>query len=300
MRPLTIRLLSCPRVSHDTRVWHAPPTRATSLLLARLALAPEQPIPRERLVAEIWPEADVRQGRAALRTTLWRLRQLLEPDGADKGAALLTGPDDTVGLNPAADIHCDVVAFDRAVLAVLTTPGAAATVAGAASLEAALAGWSGSLMVGFDEDWIVVERARLAGLQSEALFAVMYASAGVANWHKVLDIGQRILADDPLRESVHRRIIEAHGALGHRTLALRQFERCAELLRQELAVPPMAATIAARDRAADPKPRAPMPARTTRDFGAALQGVEEAIARLHDARRHLATAGPGRPNRSGV
>jgi DNA-binding SARP family transcriptional activator len=46
------------------------------------------------------------------------------------------------------------------------------------------------------------------------------------------------LQEDPTREYAHRQIMRLYGEMGARGLALRQFEICRELLREELNVTP--------------------------------------------------------------
>ena len=54
------------------------PSRAAALLLARLALAPQQVHPREALVELLWPGVSLDVGRNRLRQTLSTLKSLLE------------------------------------------------------------------------------------------------------------------------------------------------------------------------------------------------------------------------------
>ena len=59
---------------------------------------------------------------------------------------------------------------------------------------------------------------------------------------QAVETGLRLLALDPLRESVHRMLMDLYVRQGRRTAALRQYQRCAEVLRRELGVEPEAAT----------------------------------------------------------
>jgi DNA-binding SARP family transcriptional activator len=47
---------------------------------------------------------------------------------------------------------------------------------------------------------------------------------------------------DPLRESMHREVMALHYQRGDRPSALQQYERCREILREELGISPMAPT----------------------------------------------------------
>jgi DNA-binding SARP family transcriptional activator len=54
--------------------------------------------------------------------------------------------------------------------------------------------------------------------------------------------GQKIIEMDPLREEIHRELMRLFMASGQRSLAIRQYELCKDLLRTELNVAPMPET----------------------------------------------------------
>jgi DNA-binding SARP family transcriptional activator len=56
--------------------------------------------------------------------------------------------------------------------------------------------------------------------------------------------GGRILRYDPARERTHQRLMRLHCLAGDRTAAMRQFERCVEVLDRELGVRPDPTTVA--------------------------------------------------------
>ena len=91
------------------------PTRAATLLLARLAMAPQRQHPREELVDLLWPGVDNETGRNRLRQALSVLRSLLEAANAGEGAAatpMLHADRRAVWL-AAGTVACDVVAFEQ-------------------------------------------------------------------------------------------------------------------------------------------------------------------------------------------
>lgn len=118
------------------------PSRACTLLLARLALAPRRQHPREELVELLWPGVELDVGRNRLRQTLSTLRALLETE------------------------HAPLFNADR--LQVSLLPGALAS--DVQDLEATrdAAHYGGELLPGHFDDWVVTERHRLAAL-AEAL-----------------------------------------------------------------------------------------------------------------------------------
>src|SRR5258708_3231071 len=78
-------------------------------LLAYLAAAtPRGTHRRDSLLALFWPELDQPRARAALRQSLYVLREVLGP------AALVSHGNEEVGLVFGA-VHCDVVDFDRSI-----------------------------------------------------------------------------------------------------------------------------------------------------------------------------------------
>src|SRR5713101_1261132 len=91
----------------DARILVAQPRRLA--LLAYLAAAtPRGTHRRDSLLALFWPEFDQPRARAALRQSLYVLREVLGP------AALVSQGNEEVGLDFGA-VRCDVVDFDRSV-----------------------------------------------------------------------------------------------------------------------------------------------------------------------------------------
>jgi predicted ATPase len=137
--------------------------RLAWLLLARLALAPQQTHPREVLVELLWPGVAAAVARNRLRQLLATLRGVLEPAGQPSAPVLLA---DRQSLRlVAAALACDATAFEAAVQA------------GRWADAAALYG--GELLPGHYDDWSAQERHRLAAL-AERLPASGTAVAGVA------------------------------------------------------------------------------------------------------------------------
>ncbi len=124
------------------------PSRAVAALLARLALAPDRAHPREELIELLWPGVAITVGRNRLRQALSTLKGLLEPPGPH-AAQVLQADRQAIRLRPGT-VACDARQFEA-----LVRTGRA---------DAARALYHGELMPGHYEDWVLVERARLAGL----------------------------------------------------------------------------------------------------------------------------------------
>ena len=62
------------------------------------------------------------------------------------------------------------------------------------------------------------------------------------------DLAHRLLALDPLSEGAHRALMRHYAEQNQWTLAMRQFEACAAILKRELGANPEPATCKLRDR----------------------------------------------------
>lgn len=100
------------------------------------------------------------------------------------------------------------------------------------------------LLPGEDAPWVDARRRELVAWRIRALdLAVEFCTwngehtAAVAHADTLVDL-------DPFREGSHRRLINAHAAAGDRAGALRAYERCRNLLAEELGVDPSTETTA--------------------------------------------------------
>jgi DNA-binding SARP family transcriptional activator len=90
-----------------------------------------------------------------------------------------------------------------------------------------------------------VEAARLAALTD---FGDSLAAIGDVDGS--VEVLRTVLAAEPMREDVHRALMERFVRQGRPYLALRQFEECAEQLRRRLGAEPAAETWTLRERIA--------------------------------------------------
>ncbi|HMN77478.1 MAG TPA: NACHT domain-containing protein [Burkholderiaceae bacterium] len=141
------------------------PSRAITLLLARLALEPARAHGREELIELLWPGVAPDVGRNRLRQALSALRSVLEPRAAPASQVLLADRR-TVSLVPGA-LACDVDALRLAV--------ARGDAHGAARI------CRGELLPGFFDEWVIESRRALANLaEALALPALAPAAPGPA------------------------------------------------------------------------------------------------------------------------
>lgn len=248
---LTATLLGALTVTRDGRDTPIPASCAS--LLGFLLLRRGRVLSRGELVRAVAAPGDVvvaeDVARRRLNTALWRLRRALEPDGRARATVVVAGRG-SLAISPDCEVWVDAEEFERACRPRIALGVDRWSPRDADAVRVAVDSYAGDLLAGCDDEWVLAERARLATLHLAAL-------ARMALWHRrqgdldgVVRFADRVLAREPLREDVHRLLIGAYAAAGHRDAAARQFERCRALLADELGVDPMPETLAALARAA--------------------------------------------------
>jgi DNA-binding SARP family transcriptional activator len=198
-------------------------------LLAYLALNAGKPIPRDRLMTLLWGERFDEQARQSLRQGLTKIRKLA-------GRPLLHSDGDTISFDATA-IEVDALEFER--LASDQTPTADAR---AAEL------YAGELLdnlilkdPAFDE-WVSGERTRFNTLACTVFERAARHQQSRSQLTEAIDIAQRLVRLDPLREASHRLLMTLFAESGQRAAALKQYTSCATVLSVELGVEPDAET----------------------------------------------------------
>jgi predicted ATPase/DNA-binding SARP family transcriptional activator len=212
-------------------------TYKAGALLAFLAYFPHRSHTREELIELLWPEGDIDAGRNLLRVTLTSLRHRLEPPGVTAGSVLVADRT-TVQLHPDA-FTTDAAEFMRELEAARRADTDAAT---AERLERAVALYGDALLIGYDEDWIEAERARLAQAHLDALRRLVRCAGQARELERAIEFARRAVAADPLREETQRDLIRLYLAIGRTTDARQQYAELVRLLKETLGVAPSAQT----------------------------------------------------------
>jgi DNA-binding SARP family transcriptional activator len=247
--PASLRLLGEPVLHVAGAAPHAL-ERKDAALLALLAI--DGPVPRGRAAALLWPDADDEAARNNLRQRLHRLRKRA-------GFEVIGTTNDVLRL--ADEVEVDLRATGRT--AVEAAPDAEPIA-------------PGDLLGTLDyadctelNDWIVAARERRRAERRDALAAVASRMENDGQLAQALRFAQRLVADDPLLEHAHRRVMRLHYLRGDRAAALAAFERCRDVLARELGARPGRETLdlAALVEASGTLPRpaaAPRPVATVR------------------------------------
>ena len=110
------------------------------------------------------------------------------------------------------------------------------------ALEEVLGLYRGDFLEGCYDDWCLAERERLQLLLLQVLKRLQRHYRLCETLERAISCGHRLLTLDPLQEDVHRELMRCYVEAGQRPLALEQFQRCRETLRQELHIEPMPET----------------------------------------------------------
>ena len=259
------------------------PLKKARALLAYLALVPGRPHGREQLAALLWGDSADERARTSLRQTLFGLRQAL----AAANPPCLELAADTVSLRAAA-VDVDVATFER--LAATRTEVA---------LMTAVALYHGDFLAGLHvkdpgfEDWLTTERDRLRQVAVATLTRLLARQVDAAATEAAIETARRLLAIDPLQESVHRSLMRLYVEQGQRASALRQYRACAGVLRRELAAEPESATRALYREIVQPGATSTTGAAAARASPSPLIGRQRELAALAE-QVTLASTGRGR------
>jgi DNA-binding SARP family transcriptional activator len=242
MGSLKISLLGVARIDHEGLPNGPQLTRSVKALLGYLALFRRRIHPREVLAGLFWGDSSEDRARNSLRTALWRLRKVLEPQPIPRGTYLVTTPAGEIGLNPKSNYWLDVAVFENQIKRNLAKSLNDLTAGNINNLEYALGLYQGDLLEGFYDEWALVERERLRVLFTKGKILLLRYYGQHGDYEQALACGRTILSLDPLREEIHREMMRLFVRNGQRTLALRQYEICRQTLHAELGVPPMEET----------------------------------------------------------
>jgi DNA-binding SARP family transcriptional activator len=214
----SVRLVDGFALSRDGRPIRLP--ISAQRLVAFLALV-DRPIPRPRAAGTLWPDTTDGRAMGNLRSVLWRLRRSGDGVISDTDGLLMLAP------RVAVDVH-DLDGLARSVV-----DGRGQ---GPDSLEALA--HSGGLLPDWSDDWVLAERERFRQLRLHALETACGRLVRAGEFGQAVEVCLAAVAEEPLRESAQRQLINLYLAEGNRVDALRQYEAFRLLIGEELGVEP--------------------------------------------------------------
>jgi DNA-binding SARP family transcriptional activator len=209
--------------------------RQKARALLALLLCAQGPVHRDALVETLWPDLPPDRGLAALNSTLYSLRRVLEP-GLSRGTAssVIVSDGGTYRIVLTGGDEWDARRFlDLAARAVSAVPADLDKLLAAESLHVGqfLPEWA-------YEEWPAILRTEIQEAFAQVLARLAEGLAASGQPGAAISRYRRLLALEPEREGWHRALMRVYAQAGERALALRQYQACRAILRQRLGVEP--------------------------------------------------------------
>lgn len=215
------------------------PLRRRKALALLAYLAVEGPSAcRETLATLLWPELPRENSLASLRRVLVSLNRAL-----DRRVLEATRQDVTLPRN--GDCFVDALAFLELLRPASPSHRQPCGPSRLSALQEAVDLYQGDFLAGFTvTDSSEFEQWQLARAQSfrfslnNAFQELVQGLITEGDYERGLQQARRWLEQDPYVEEAHRALMRLYACSGRRTEALRQYEQCCRLLREELDVAP--------------------------------------------------------------
>jgi two-component SAPR family response regulator len=199
-------------------------------------LVSSPPMTKDQIAAALWPDLARQQLGNALHTALRELRRAL----GDPGWVLYANGH--YRFDRARPHECDVTEFEDALLAARRARPAEAALP---HLQRAIAVYGGDFLDGMSAgEWALVRRDELRRAFESALLAAGRLQTAAGRHQAAVTVFRRAVAHEPLNETAHRELMSSWSRLGETARAVRHYEELAELLREQVGVPPAPETTA--------------------------------------------------------
>ncbi|WP_432662834.1 BTAD domain-containing putative transcriptional regulator [Wukongibacter baidiensis] len=208
-------------------------------LLTYISLNRGKTFSRDKLAYLFWNSSNSEAARYNLRYTLWSLRKAL--DDNENEEKFITSYKQNCQINPKSDIYVDAVKVDD----LIGDNNGGNTQVDTQNLEEVKKLYRGDFLEGFYvkdsiefNDWVFYERERFQRSYFQSLSRLASIYKLEEKHYKCIETLEEMLKINPLHEEIYGELIKIHLKLGHRKLALNQYERCCRVLREELNTSP--------------------------------------------------------------
>ena len=220
------------------RAWR---TNKAKELFALLVLDRQRFVPRDELIAQLWPDTDVASALSNFHFTLHALRKALASAGASEATSVVR-TDEGYRLALPAAIHVDLELFQRSLRRGREARDAGRFRDAIQHLRAAVAVHRGQLLADLGAPWIErqreeTDRQLVAAAKELALLELEWKEP-----REAIRPLERLLEREPYDEEAHRLLMRAHQESGDAALAVRHYQALEGMLRRDLGVEPEPAT----------------------------------------------------------
>ena len=191
---------------------------------------------------KFWPYSSSESARNCLNVTLHNIRKSFSSYKSTDD--LIVFSNDCYYINPEVPIWVDSKQLRHHWTQALIHERSLSLENSKTELEQALQYYNGDFLQDYIyEEWTSLERENL----KEIYLAILDKLSSYYVQHDQLltsaEFCNRILAKDPCREDIHRRLIDTYDKLDQRDMAVKQFEKCRKILKTELEIDPSSSTL---------------------------------------------------------
>ena len=195
-------------------------------------------LPKKFLQDTLWPMHTDEQQNRDFKVALNALNRALEPNRQEKAPTFfIQRHGSSYGLNLVSGYELDIELFEQQIkLGLKEKKEDIAYYLLGSSLEL----YSGEFLPEqFNEPWTIEERERLQLLYLRGAEKIAKIELQRKNFPQAISWGERIITLDPTWEEAYRIMLIACKESGDRSLALKLFQKCKQVLHEELGVEPM-------------------------------------------------------------
>lgn len=207
-------------------------------LLSYLLIHRKRVFTRDHLSCLLWPDTCATKSKRYLSKSMWYLQNSFESQLPQVKMPLFYTESEWVQFNPAIPIWLDIEVLEDAYALGELVENSDLTDLQLVQLEEAISLYQGDLLEGWYQDWCLNERERYRYIILNLLDILLAYYELNQNYEKGVRYGQLSLRFEPARERTHRRLIRLLYLSGQRTAALRQYDKCVTVLKNELGVAP--------------------------------------------------------------
>ncbi len=190
---------------------------------------------RDQIIDQLWPDLDAEAAVRDFKVALNALNRALEPDRPRAAAPFfIQRLDNSYGINPLARVVVDADEFESLVSAEDVSEH---------TLRRALGVYEADYLPDTCyADWSSAERERLRHLYLATVSRLASLLREERRWDEVIALSNTVLMRDNTWEPGYRLIMEAYADKGNLPQVLNAYQRCENILREELGVEPSAET----------------------------------------------------------
>jgi ATP/maltotriose-dependent transcriptional regulator MalT/DNA-binding SARP family transcriptional activator len=213
-------------------------------LMQYFSLHQGEALNRDRILEDLWPDADPQSARASLKQVLSWLRKVIEPFVRSRATSrYITVSDDIYCFDPQHNTsRVDIFEFEALVRPVLGDFEDHDVLTLPPGLLEALNGWKPLLPDDAYESWTLEAREKLLNLYVEAC---LYTARALLGMDRLVDAefwAAKAIDSAPWLEEAYQVLMRAQARQGNRTLALKTHANAVAALQRELNVGPSALT----------------------------------------------------------